>query len=851
MKEALTRIAVFISIFLIAAIVFSASMSRGNTTMTTSMTDATLPVVSAVYNGTETNAMHGLVVEPDLTKYRADLSPLGEGRTISIKIKSFHEEIEGIAYEVRSADGSRLIEKNDVRDYTDEGSDIHATVHLKDLIVPKTEYSFCVVLALSGGRQARYYTRIISDDSLHAAEMITFVSDFSKVTMDKEGSRVISPYLETDSSGDNSSFSHVDIHSSFYQMTWGDLQPSRTGAASVRVLDVAGDVGSFMITYRMTCGIDNKESEYDIIEYYRVRYSEERMYLLDYERTMNEVFTGGKSSFANDKIILGIHERNVEMMENNSGNCVAFVAGGVLFAYKAEDSHIARVFSFYDEDHNDERTRYLSYGIKILTVDEGGNVRFLVYGYQNRGDHEGEIAAVVYYYDSVLNIVEEEMSVPYTGSAEMLEADIRRLSYADGSGNFYLYLDGDIYKIDVTRKTADVIASGLAFDETASSASGKIGAFMDKGDLGAGSDKNTAEGSDSITLLDMSNGTMKEVQPDPGYSITLLGFIGEDMISGQYKATDNAVTPLGMPFSPMTSIRITGSDGTEKKVYSQPGYYISNVDIEGSTIYIDRMVRSGDGSSYTAAESDQIMSSVVESADQNKIVVAATEQRENITEIQLVNEIPVDRLQLLTPDFALYEGKRTVDVSLTKEAEDKGYLIYAKGGISGASSDATAALKEASEEAGIVANMKNAYIWRKGNRSAKHTIAELSSLSGSNDAGALYACLDAMLQYEGSGASSYELMQNGSTSEGALESNIEGDALYLRGVELSDVLYYVSKDCPVLASSPGGPVLIIGYDNNNTIIYDPAAGDTHYVGIKDSESMFEEKGNEFLTYINE
>ena len=58
-------------------------------------------------------------------------------------------------------------------------------------------------------------------------------------------------------------------------------------------------------------------------------------------------------------------------------------------------------------------------------MDEGGNVRFLVYGYQNRGDHEGEIAAVVYYYDSVLNIVEEEMSVPYTGSAEMLEADIQ------------------------------------------------------------------------------------------------------------------------------------------------------------------------------------------------------------------------------------------------------------------------------------------------------------------------------------------------------------------------------------------------------------------------------------------
>lgn len=850
MKEALTRIVSFIVIFVVCTFIFSASMSRGNTAMTTNMQDATLPVVSVVYNGTETNAMHGLKTEPDLAKYRADLSPLGEGRTIGIKVKPYHEAVNGITAEVRSADGSRLIEKTEIYDYKEENGDIYADIRLKDLIAEKTEYSLCIVLALAGGREARYYTRIISDDSLHAAQMITFVSDFSKVTMDKESARVISPYLETDSSGDNSTFAHVDIHSSFYQMTWGDLQPSRTGIADIRVLDIAGDVGSFMITYRMTCGIDNKDSEYDIIEYFRVRYSEERMYLLDYERTMNEVFTGGKSSFANDKIILGIHERNVEMMENNAGNCVAFVTGGVLFAYKAEDSHIARVFSFYDDEHNDERTRYKSYGIKILTVDEGGNVRFLVYGYHNRGDHEGEISAVVYYYDSVLNIVEEEMSVPYTGSSEMLEADIRRLSYADGTGNFYLYLDGDIYRIDVTRKTAEIIASGLSFDETASSASGKIGAFMVKGDLGAGSNEEASSTTNSITLLNMADGSRREITPDPGYRITLLGFIGEDLISGQHRIDDNAVTPLGMPFTPMSSIRITGSDGRVKKDYSQPGYYISDVSIDGPTIYIDRMTRSEDGA-YVPAEGDQIMSSLVEGGEQNKTVVAVTEQRENITEIQLANEISATKLQLLTPDFALYEGERDVAVTPAREAEDKDYIIYAKGGITGAGSDASSALKEASEEAGIVLNMKNAYIWRKGNRSTKHTIEELASLSGSGENGALCDCLDAVLKYAGSGASSYELMQAGSTSEGVLESNIDGDALYLRGIGLSDVLYYVSKGCPVLASADDGPVLIIGYDMNNTIVYDPAIQRTHYIGIKDSERMFEENGNEFLTYINE
>ena len=84
-----------------------------------------------------------------------------------------------------------------------------------------------------------------------------------------------------------------------------------------------------------------------------------------------------------------------------------------------------------------------------------------------------------------------------------------------------------------------------------------------------------------------------------------------------------------------------------------------------------------------------------------------------------------------------------------------------------------------------------------------------------------------------------------------MESNIEGDALSLMGIELSDVLYYVSKDCPVIALTQGGPVLIVGYDTNNTLIYDPGLGTTHHVGINDSREMFAAAGNEYLTYINE
>lgn len=66
-------------------------------------------------------------------------------------------------------------------------------------------------------------------------------------------------------------------------------------------------------------------------EYYRVRYTSERMYLLDYERTMTQIPDTGRM-YANDKILLGITDENVDMMESTDGNTVVFPIGDSCFA---------------------------------------------------------------------------------------------------------------------------------------------------------------------------------------------------------------------------------------------------------------------------------------------------------------------------------------------------------------------------------------------------------------------------------------------------------------------------------------------------------------------------------------
>ena len=81
----------------------------------------------------------------------------------------------------------------------------------------------------------------------------------------------------------------------------------------------------------------NGQSEYyNVEEYYRVRYTNTRMYLLNFERTMEEIFRGENDSISGNDILLGIRSKDVEYQTNESGKVVAFVQEGELWSYNQE-----------------------------------------------------------------------------------------------------------------------------------------------------------------------------------------------------------------------------------------------------------------------------------------------------------------------------------------------------------------------------------------------------------------------------------------------------------------------------------------------------------------------------------
>ena len=312
MKKTIIKIAVCVVVFIASAFIIGGIMNQGHNNMTMEMAPATLPVITMESGGVACNELHGNTVEMDVAYQKDTVTMLGAGRQANFTVDTYGREITGISMEVRSIDGSRLIENGEVTGWKAGGKSFPVTLTLKDLIDTNTQYSLTLILELEGEQKVYYYTTILWNDDLHIAEILEFASDFHGKLYDKEAAKELTKYLEPNSKlTDNGTFHKVNIHSNFQQITWGNLEPAQEGAASLRLVQVNGNIASLLMDFVVSTGEGKNKIYYSVEEYYRVRYTSERMYLLDYERTMTQIPDTGRM-YANDKILLGITDENVE-----------------------------------------------------------------------------------------------------------------------------------------------------------------------------------------------------------------------------------------------------------------------------------------------------------------------------------------------------------------------------------------------------------------------------------------------------------------------------------------------------------------------------------------------------------
>ncbi len=839
MKKTIIRIAVCVVVFLASALIIGSIMNQGHNNMTMEMAPATLPMITMESGGVACNELHGNTVEMDVAYQKDCITLLGEGRQANFTVDTFGREITGISTEVRSIDGSRLIENSEVTGWKANGKSFSVSLTLKDLIDTNTQYSLTLILELEGEQKVYYYTTILWNDDVHISEILEFATDFHGKLYDKEMAKELTKYLEPNSKlTDNGTFHKVNIHSSFQQITWGSLEPVQEDAASIRLTQISGNVASLLMDFVVSTGEGKNKIYYNVEEYYRVRYTSERMYLLDYERTMTQI-PDTTRMYANDKILLGITDENVDMMESADGNTVVFSDMGQLLSYNAATNGLTVIFSFYGKDNADRRTLYDNHGIKILDVDEGGNVKFAVYGYMNRGRHEGETGIQIISYDNSLNTIEEEVYIPYSKSYAVLKDEMEQLLYRNRQQHVYFFLENGVYDVDLENRSAEQLVSIRQDDSLQVSENHEIIVWQEGDDINH---------SNQLNVRNLNTGEQTVIRAEDGEAIRPLGFMGEDIIYGVARESDIRTENSGQIFYPMYKVCISNSSGDNLKEYGQDGIYIVDCAIEGNQITLSRIQRSENGS-YQEILDDQIMNNVEEEPGQNKVVTADIDIYERYVQIQTKTTIDTKTIKVLNPKEVVFEGGR--ELTLDAVSEVSRYYVYNAYGVQGIYSAPGKAVKEAYDSAGVVANDRGITVWLKGNRVSRNQIMAIKEESVTDQKNSLTVCLDNILRHAGiTRNTEYDLAQ-GKTAIQILEENMTGvQVLDLSGCSLDAVLYYVNQDIPVLAIlEDGEAVLVTGFNEFNVVIMEPSTGKLYKKGMNDATTWFAENGNHFISYM--
>ena len=542
--------------------------------------------------------------------------------------------------------------------------------------------------------------------------------------------------------------------------------------------------------------------------------------------------------YGNDKLLLGITETDIPMLESEDGNIVVFQVANRLFSYDVSNNKLTVIFCFYDDENKDWRTIYNHHSIKILDVDEGGNVQFAVYGYMNRGRHEGEVGILVYTYNSSLNTVEELVYIPDRRTYAVLAAEMDQLLYMNREARLYLELDNTVYGIDLVGRTYAKLINITQDGSLRVSANHKIAVWPEGEDVYC---------SQVLNIRNLSSDDRNTVTVAENEAIMPLGFMDEDIIYGVAKTQDIARENSGRIFFPMYKICICNSAGQLLKEYNQPGVYITGCTVEDNQIILDRVQRLEAGE-YEDIYQDHIMNNIETVMGKNVIVTADIDVYERYVQIQTRNAIDTKSIKILTPKEVLYEGGRSL--ALQDEEGIPRYYVYGAYGIDGIFTSPAGAVNLAYKVAGVVVNDKGECIWLKGNRSVKNQIMAIKAVPATEKKGSLAACLDTIFKYEGLVRNSEYLLAQGKTVMEVLEENLEdAKVLDMAGCSLDAMLYYVNQDIPVLALlEDGEAVLVTGFNEYNVVIMEPSTGSLYKKGMNDSAEWFQENGNSFITY---
>lgn len=667
MSKKVIKPIVLIVVFIAALITFCITTNKGNKDMTTKQADATLPVMSFNLDKIKINTLHGYTTEMDPTKMRDCVIPISDDRKLSLSISTYGMAVDRISYKIRSMDGKRLVADDEISSFSNKDNTIQADVSMPNVMDENTEY-LLVFTITSGQDNVYYYSRIMQTDGKAAAKVVEFAKKFHDETFIKDDKSFFTTYMET-TTGDRNTLAHVDLTSTVSQITWGSMAAAQYTNPVIALKEINDSYDVVTIDYVMSCVDGKGETEYyNVREYFRLRQTESRMYVLNYERTANQIFNS-ENSFISDSgsVMLGIRSSEAEYRANEAGSVICFVQEGDLYSYDINNGMIIKVFSFRDAEGIDERENWNHHDIKIVSVDEAGSIDFVVYGYMNRGTHEGEVGTGVYHYDGLAHTIDEEAFIPSKTSYEVLKAEMGKMLYLNEKNEFYLMMDDSLYRINLGSMSVKKVVEGLSTGSYCASESNRYFAWVDSANQYS---------SNTIKVMDLKSGKTFEVKKGDDQYLRPLGFIGEDFIYGQANAADVVSDAAGNTTFPMNGLIILDtSDQSELKTYTPSGGYVEKISVDGYTVTIDLIAQNN--GVYAEIGQDTIMNREADSKQKIALDTSQSDTKLTVSAISIAGGKKPDKLKQLTAQMTINSHDTAVDLKFDDNTVH--FYVYARG----------------------------------------------------------------------------------------------------------------------------------------------------------------------------
>lgn len=797
------------------------------------------PILTIKTGNNTINNMYGYTGSMDPAIVRQSITPIDSSKSLTLNIAESPVEIQKLHYEVVDKESGEVYTQEDMNALEDGQKKI--TILFDYAFESSTEYILSLTATMDSGRKVHYFTRLkYYQDDTNLSQKIKFAMDFHDKTFNKESSDELAPYLETDQNQDNSSLAKVDIKSDIDLITWAKLKPEVTSDIVPTIKEYNTETACVLLNYFVKADTVSGEEEYHVKEFYRIRYTSSRYYLLAFERTIESTFNSDYVSTRKARMKIGItQETDMDLMATEDKKNLFFARNGVLYHYNLGDNTITSIYQTFSSNVkkgyalNDENE------IRINKIDEEGNVYFTVFGYIPRGEYEGKVAVVLYKYNTVTTDLEELVYMPMNTTYQQLKEDFNTYSYVNSKGIYYFTVGNTVYSYNIFGKRLEKLTEGITDKSFVVLKNKNSLAWSDSLEKGYG---------ETIEIYNLETDEQTQLRaPNANSYIRILGTIDSNVVCGYVRKKDIVKRAEGTEIVPCYRMEIIDTEGKVLKTYKRSSSYVSDVNINGNVLSIERCKKSG-RKSYRKISSDSILNQA--STQSNVVSLTYTVTSSTLTEwyISLPAIVLTKAPEKLSSVDKVLTAERAVHLEDTKVTK---YYVYALGQITGSYENPAEAIQVADEQMGVVISSHHQLVWERGGSFLLNSISGIENVKVSHDITSIGACAYMVLKADHVNVKAKELSESKLSIYDMLAQYMT-HPVNLTGANLEQVLYFVSNGKPVIAmTSKNTAVVISEYTQTSVTLINPNSGKTEVVSRSQMAQTFKNAGNKFISYMCE